>query len=77
MGLIYSALTFCEDRFGYREDDIKVLMDDGQHEEPTHDKMVSDSPIPQSAEADGGQIESMKALVAGAQPGDRFVFHCG
>ncbi|KZT04471.1 uncharacterized protein LAESUDRAFT_296402 [Laetiporus sulphureus 93-53] len=49
------------DLFGYREQDIRILMDDdsGQHMCPTKKNI----------------IKSMHELVADAQPGDHFVFH--
>ena len=40
-GVMWTAsLNSCVDRFGYLEDDVKVLKDDDVHEAPTRDNMV-------------------------------------
>lgn len=45
--------------FGYKPQDITILMDDGQHTMPTRENI----------------IRAMKDLVRDAHPGDHFVFH--
>ncbi|THH12132.1 hypothetical protein EW145_g182 [Phellinidium pouzarii] len=51
--------TLLVDKYGYKADDVKVLMDDGHHEEPTMKAM----------------LKALEGLVGGAKAGDRFVFH--
>jgi len=45
--------------FGYKNENITILMDDGKHTPPTRENIV----------------RAMKDLVHDAQPGDHFVFH--
>ncbi|KAI5121698.1 hypothetical protein M0805_002091 [Coniferiporia weirii] len=47
------------EKYGYKADDIRILMDDGHHESPTREAMIN----------------AMKELVLDAKAGDHFVFH--
>ncbi|KAJ8474021.1 hypothetical protein ONZ51_g7492 [Trametes cubensis] len=47
-----------KDKFGYAEQDIRILMDDDGHEWPTRETI----------------LQAMRDLVKDAQPGDHFVF---
>ena len=72
-----NSMSFLE-VFGYENDDVKVLKDDGQDVDPTRENIVSGSGISLSCRAYymSHQINAMTDLVSDAQPGDHFVFHC-
>jgi hypothetical protein len=70
-----SAVDCVEDIYGYKEDDIVLLLDDGIHPEPTREKIVSTAHLPVvSYMTLTLQIDELQKLVNDAQPGDHFCF---
>lgn len=66
--------------YGYKEEDINVLIDDEKHEMPTRENIVRTRFIslpPRSARnLLSIKLAALKNLVADAKAGDHFCFHC-
>lgn len=56
---VHNMVTYIKNVHGFVDEDITLLLDDGEHDPPTKKNMVL----------------ACKTLVAGAKPGDSFFFH--